>query len=128
MWSKASSQEAAATILFSLALLHTFAASFLGSLSKRFPKDSVRERTLHLLSEVEVVFGLWATVYILFRIILEGAHPVLASMEETRFSEAIFVFVIMIVASTKPIIFIVEKIITALAFGGAFGKGFAREA
>jgi hypothetical protein len=45
------------TILFALALLHTFCVSYFAKLSHKYPKGSAAESFFHLLAEVEVVFG-----------------------------------------------------------------------
>ena len=57
------------TLLFALAVAHTFAVKQFQSLARRFPEGSIRENLFHLLGEVEVVFGFWAgiIVYLLQR-------------------------------------------------------------
>lgn len=51
--------EILATVVFAVAVLHTFAAKQLERLSHRLPRHA---GLLHLLAEVEVVFGFWAIV------------------------------------------------------------------
>jgi hypothetical protein len=53
--------ELIAGSLFAVALLHTFTAKQIERLAHRFPRHA---GLLHLLGEVEVVFGLWAIVLI----------------------------------------------------------------
>lgn len=54
------STEILATILFAIAVLHTFLVQRFQHLALKFPEGSVGENFLHLLGEVEIVFGLWA--------------------------------------------------------------------
>jgi len=49
------------TGLFAIALIHTFCAKFFEVLAHRSPRHA---GLLHLLGEVEVVFGFWAFVFI----------------------------------------------------------------
>ena len=50
-----------AAAIFGMALLHTFAARLFERLSHRYPRHA---GLLHLLGEVEVVFGFWAIVLV----------------------------------------------------------------
>lgn len=107
--------EIAAAILFGLAVLHTFSCSRILHLAHRFPKDSVPSNVLHLLGEVEVVFGFWAVL--LFGVIAfhSGADAAIHYIEERNFTEPLFVFAIMIVAATRPIIDFSTRALLALA-------------
>jgi hypothetical protein len=55
-----SATEVLATVLFGLAVLHSFCVKRFAHWAHRFPAGSVREHLLHFLAETEVVFGLWA--------------------------------------------------------------------
>ena len=57
--------EIAATVLFVLAVLHTFAVKYFARWAHKYPHGSIPENTLHFLAETEVVFGLWAAVLFL---------------------------------------------------------------
>ena len=50
------------TVIFLLAVLHTFFCPKLMHLSHTAPKASPRARILHILGEVELVFALWVVV------------------------------------------------------------------
>src|SRR6476469_743237 len=50
-----------ATAFFGVALLHTFSANRIHHLARRWPRHA---GLLHLLGEVEVVFGFWAMLLI----------------------------------------------------------------
>ena len=111
-----SALEIAATICFVLALLHTFSVKkFQHIAHSRFKEGSVGENFFHLLGEVEVVFGLWAAVYILIAWITTGSSTALARLESLNFTEPLFVFVIMVACATKPVLTFAEKLIEAVA-------------
>lgn len=105
--------ELAAAILFAIALIHTFSAQYFEVLAHRQPKHA---KLWHLIGEVEIVFGLWAIVLITVFIALEGSHAATAYVDERNYSEPLFVFAIMVVAASKPI----------LTLAGGIAKGFAR--
>ncbi|MGE0631766.1 MAG: putative Na+/H+ antiporter [Pseudobdellovibrionaceae bacterium] len=100
-----------ATVCFALAVLHTFSVNFFLNLSHRYPEGSVGENLFHLLGEVEVVFGIWAGIFILFFMIAAGTAPAITYLEGRNFTEPMFVFVIMAVCASKPILELSERII-----------------
>ena len=71
-----------ATVCFALAIVHTFSASLLRKWAARFSAGTVAENALHLLGEVEVVFGLWAGIYLLALSLTEGPAQSLAYLEQ----------------------------------------------
>lgn len=95
--------ECVATACFIIAVLHTFATKFFAELAHRFPRGSVSENFFHFLSEVEVVFGFWAFVFIVVLSGLESTDDAVHYLEGVQFTEAAFVFVIMAMASTRPV-------------------------
>ncbi len=96
--------ESLATSLFALAVIHTFMCSRFQHLAHRFPKGSVAENVFHLLGEVEVVFGVWAAVLIAALSALLSPTEAVRYAESLNFTEPMFVFAVMTVAATKPII------------------------
>ena len=87
-----------ATTFFALAIFHTFVSAKIGHLAHRFPKDSPKERLLHLLGEVEVVFGLWATAFLIVMCFMTGINSTVTYVESLNFTEPAFVFVVMAMA------------------------------
>lgn len=87
--------------LFFLAILHTFCAKFFERLAHNAP---THRGILHLLSEVEVVFGLWAFVLMVAIYALEGASVATQYIDSRNFTEPMFVFAIMVIAGTRPIL------------------------
>jgi hypothetical protein len=105
--------EYVSTFFFAFALLHTFLVSYFAKLSHKFEKGSGAEAFFHLLSEVEVVFGFWAFIFLASWATLGGLKPVIEYQESLNLTEPLFIFCIMIMSSTRPVITIARKIILA---------------
>jgi len=93
--------EIIAATLFAVALIHTFSAKQFERLSRRFPRHA---GLFHLLGEVEVVFGLWAVVLVLAMALVAGGAEALAYAESRKYTEPLFVLVVMVVAASRPIL------------------------
>ncbi len=119
------------TLIFLLAVSHTFLCNKFTALAHRLehqhelkrekgevPRTSVshRARLMHFLGEVEVVFGMWA-VLLLFTVVIffNWSTAVDYVTHEVDFTEAIFVFVIMTLASTRPILKLAEAAMQRVA-------------
>ena len=98
--------------LFGLALLHTFCAKQFEVLAHRHPRHA---GLLHLLGEVEVVFGFWAFVLIATMALLAGGGQAIAYAESLQYTEPLFVFVVMVVAASRPVLSAVQTLLGALA-------------
>jgi hypothetical protein len=101
-----------AAAIFGIALAHTFAAKQLERLSHRFPRHA---GLFHLLGEVEVVFGFWAMVLIGAMALLSGGSTALEYAESRNYTEPLFVFVVMVIAASKPVLATVMMLVNALA-------------
>jgi hypothetical protein len=126
-----------ATLIFLLAIVHTFLTSKFLRISHRWAerhkerikrgevsRDSVHHgaRLMHFLGEVEVVFGLWAVPLVIAIIAFYDWGTAVHYLGETvNFTEAAFVVVIMTLAATRPILRLSENIIQRVAamFGGS---------
>ncbi len=100
------------TVLFAVALVHTFSTSFFARMAERFPRH---EGSLHLLAEVEVVFGFWALVLVVFMLATSGKEEAAAYLDSRNFTEPLFVFAIMVVAGSRPILELVKLIVNGLS-------------
>ncbi len=108
--------ELLGTVLFGLAVLHSFCVKRFAHWAHRFPPGSVRENLLHFLAETEVVFGLWAATLFLGIAALKGSFSDAAKyIESLNFTEPKFVFVIMVVAATRPVVTLAEALISLAA-------------
>jgi len=95
------SVEVVATVLFAVAILHTFSTKYFEHLAHSQPDHA---GLWHLLGEVEVVFGLWAMVLVLAMAALQGSGQAVAYLESCNYTEALFVFVIMVMAASRPVL------------------------
>ncbi|NTV09354.1 MAG: hypothetical protein HGA47_01085 [Zoogloea sp.] len=107
-----SSVEIVAAVLFCVAVLHTFLTKHFERLARLQPGHA---GLWHLLGEVEVVFGFWAFVLLAFMALASGGRATVAYAEGLDFTEPMFVFVIMVVAASKPVIDFGKLIVRALA-------------
>src|SRR5690349_4458014 len=101
-----------AAVLLGIALVHTFTARQFERLANRFPAHA---GLFHLLGEIEVVFGFWAIVLVLLLAAIQGPGAALAYAESRQYTEPLFVFVVMVVAATRPILQGVRSAVHALA-------------
>jgi len=103
------------TILFALAVLHTFSIKVFQRLALKFPEGSVQENLFHLLGEVEIVFGLWAAFLVVGIALLSSGQQAIQYIENTNFTEPIFVFAIMAVAATRPVLDFANGLLAGIA-------------
>lgn len=134
----------AATVIFFLAILHTFACGWFTRLAHRFehrhqevlktrdgfgdgPADAVAEVSFrgtlfHFLGEVEAVFGLWVLA-----LVAAATHYhswtdfKLYVGQDCQFTEPLFVVVIMAIAASRPVLRCAERML-ALAAGLGHGS------
>lgn len=87
--------------LFGVAIIHTFSTKFFEHLAHARPTHS---GLWHLLGEVEVVFGFWALVLVVAMFATDGAQVATHYVDSRNFTEPMFVFAIMVIAGTRPIL------------------------
>ena len=108
----ATTPEIIAAVIFAVAVLHTFSTKFFAHLAHIQPRHA---GLWHLLAEVEVVFGFWAFILITVLVFLSGKDAAVAYLEARNFTEPVFVFVIMVIAASRPILHTVMTIVRLLA-------------
>lgn len=128
-----------ASIIFFLAVVHTFLASKFNQMAHRFEAVH-RERTsshnkvyvegrdpvsfkatlFHFLGEVEAIFGIWLIPLLISLVIMEPEGLTIAAfyVDTRNYTEAIFVVVIMAIASSRPVIQIAESCMRRVAMIG----------
>lgn len=132
-----------ATIIFILAIVHTFLAAKFREWAHHVeaahraklpvrPSDKdeasgeIREvsfggQILHFFGEIEAIFGIWALVLALAIIVRKGWPTVVDYIgHQVNFTEAMFVVVIMAMASTRPVLVFAEQCLRAVA---GIGRG-----
>ena len=120
-----SPSEILATIFFACAVVHTFSASLFEGIARRFQKQSIPYNLFHFMGEVEVVFGLWAALFLVGYTFMDGfaiydsTHQLIGGalhyLENRNFTEPAFIFVIMAMSGTRPVILMAEKCIRIVA-------------
>ena len=132
--------EYVATLLFALAILHTFVVKQFAKLAHKYPEGSIMENLFHFLAETEIVFGVWAAVLFFAIVVMKfSIHAAVEYVESLNYTEPKFVLVVMVVAATRPVVNLAETIIlfiarllplketvsfyiAALSFGALFGS------
>ncbi len=132
----------AATLIFLMAILHTFVAPKFQQLAHHLEqahRQKLKEEKFrilhpeqrmpvsftstlcHFLGEVEVVFGLWIIPFAFICNHYYSMEDFLLYIDrDTSFTEPLFVAVVMVVASSRPIYRLAEN---TLKFGASIGKG-----
>lgn len=104
--------EIVAAAVFGLAVLHTFAAKQFERHAHRIPRHA---GLLHLFGEVEIVFGLWAIVLMAAMAWLNSADDAVTYIESQDYAEPLFVFAIMVVAASKPVMYATSRVVDGIA-------------
>jgi predicted cation transporter len=103
------------TIFFTLAIIHTFVAPKIAEFGHHYDHHSWQNKLFHFLGEVECAFAIWSIFFFIFLGITSGFFSVVDYFDKTNFTEPAFVFVIMFMASTKPVIRLTEIVIINLS-------------
>lgn len=96
-----SAMQIVASVLFALAVVHTFSTRFFEHLAHI---NRAHAGLWHLLGEVEVVFGIWALALLAFMSAHVDAAQAIAYLEGQSFREPAFIFVIMVIAASRPVL------------------------
>ena len=123
------------TILFFLAITHSMLVSAIQKIAHKFEKNhqlliekgkrdknshSIGASLFHLISEVEVVFGLWSVALIICIAIYFNWDTAVYYVNSLHYTEPLFIIVIMCIASSRPIVKLFEVLLGKLVklFGG----------
>ncbi len=138
----------AATVIFVLAVLHTFVAGFFNRWAHKIeeehaeriqreqrtaadkPQDDAKDdvsfsaTVLHFLGEVEAIFGIWALALVGAGIWFHSWEDVKLYLgHDVNFTEPMFVVVIMAIAASRPVVRFAENglAVVAKVFGDTIG-------
>lgn len=100
--------------IFALAVLHTFSSAYF---LRRAHHSRHHAGLWHLLGEVEVVFGFWALVLVCVMALMTDQKQAVHYLESRNFTEPLFVFVILVIAGTRPVQWSVQQLVSRLAHG-----------
>lgn len=104
--------EIVGAVLFAVAVAHTFLTKHFEHLARWQPSHA---GIWHLLGEVEAVFGFWAMVFIIYLAAYSGTQAAVQYLEGLKFTEPMFVFVVMVIAASKPILDLASLLTMGLA-------------
>ncbi len=131
--------NAVATVIFALAVLHTFLSAKIRhwayvveerhlacQKARPQPKDSDADgrpdevgfwgQILHFFGEVEAIFGIWAMVLGVAIVSTKGLDTAIHYIgEHVSYTEPIFVVIIMTLASTRPVLRLAEQCLRVVA-------------
>src|SRR5688572_20416894 len=103
--------EVTGAALFALAVLHTFSTRYFEHLAHT---RTAHAGVWHLLGEVEAVFGFWAFVLVLFMALAYGWGTSSRYLDSLHFTEPMFVFVIMVIAASRPVMQLARDTVNAV--------------
>src|SRR4051812_4568089 len=103
--------EVTGAALFALAVIHTFSTRYFEHLAHT---RTAHAGVWHLMGEVETVFGFWAFVLLLFMALAYGWGTSSEYLDSLRFTEPMFVFVIMVIAASRPVMQLAGDIVHAI--------------
>ena len=109
-------------VLFGVAVAHTFSTKYFERMAHRRPAHA---GVWHLLAEVEVVFGFWAMVLIFAIASLQGLSAATAYLDARNFTEPMFVFAVMVVAASRPVLNLARAGVKGLARFVPASEGFS---
>ena len=123
-----------ATLIFFLAIIHTFAA---GPIMQRAHREehlhaqrvqddkrrfhggkapvSFKATALHFFGEVEAIFGIWVLPLLATITIFHGWHGATDYIDSRNFTEPLFVVVIMAIAASRPVVVFAEGALRSVA-------------
>ncbi|MDR1906702.1 MAG: putative Na+/H+ antiporter [Puniceicoccales bacterium] len=108
-----------ATLIFFLAIIHTFFAPYFSNLAHRFhrntPKDKMLATLFHFLGEVEVIFSLWIIPLAITIFAFYDWHAITTYFASVSYVEPLFIVVIMAIASSKPVLFFAKTCMEKVA-------------
>jgi hypothetical protein len=108
--------------LFAVALVHTFSTKFFERMARSRPDHA---GLWHLFGEVEVVFGFWAMILVTIMALLLGRQAATDYLDSRKFTEPMFVFAIMVVAGSRPVLDIARSGVDLIAAYIPFRGGMA---
>ncbi len=108
--------------IFAIAVLHTFSTGLFERMAHRQPRHA---GVWHLLGEVEVVFGFWAMVLVLCMFVTDGKEAATRYLDGRNFTEPMFVFAIMVIAGTRPVLQFAARTVAFLACHLPFNPNIA---
>ncbi len=99
-------------VVLILAIFTTFFYGYFVTMSNRY---KIHSRFFHLISEVEVIFFIWAIFLVVTLCFLQGKDLTFEYINDLKFIEPIFMFCIMIISSSNPITEFFNKLVVVFS-------------
>lgn len=96
--------EVLGALFLALAVAHSFLVGSIRNYEKSFHGPKAFKHFLHLMSEIEVVFGFWAALFVVTFGMRLGLATAIEYVENVNFTEPLFVFAIMVLCSSEPVL------------------------
>lgn len=115
-----------ATIIFALAVVHTFLSPWLHKTSLRL-REQKKARLKHsnfyhfssevlfLLSEIEVIFGIWLIPLLIGMVLITSTQQTIQFLQSHDYTDALYIMVILVIVASRPIITFMERILEVVA-------------
>lgn len=104
------------TIFFFAAVLHTFLVNVIQGFAYKFDTKSVLHRIFLFLGEVEIVFGFWALLFLICLSVNKlDLKVTIDYLEKRDFTEVVFVFVMMCMSYTQPVMHLAKTFINIIS-------------
>jgi hypothetical protein len=131
LWMRANLFNVVATLIFFLAIVHTFLSSKFMAIAHRLEHEHEERQSrgeadaksvshgaelFHFLGEVEAIFGIWAIALVTAIIVFfDWSTAKYYLNHRVNFTEPLFVVVIMTLAATRPILKLSESVMQKIA-------------
>ena len=102
--------EIVGSVLFGLAILHSFLIQKVHILARRVSNRTLA-RGLFYFSEIELVFAIWAVLLFTWIGFFSGADVLFQYIKNLHFGEPLFVFFILLLTATRPVLVFAQAII-----------------
>ncbi len=117
------------TFIFFIAVIHTFLTPTLFTWSQHLKRLKTKQRSrwrfyhfasemVYLLSEVEVVFGIWLIPLLIGYVAFFNWSAMVSYLNSRDYTQALYIMVIVVVIGSRPIIVCVEKFLMWIARAG----------
>lgn len=107
--------EVLGALFLALAVAHSFLVGPLRNYERSFQGPRALKHFLHLMSEIEVVFGFWASLFVIAFGLRFGAGGAVQYLEQINFTEPLFVLAIMVLCSSEPVLRSARAFLTTVA-------------
>jgi Na+/H+ antiporter NhaD/arsenite permease-like protein len=111
--------EVLSTFFFAAAMLHSFSTGFFAGLAHKYESKKILYTILHWLAEVELVFIIWSVVFLCYWAASESAAAPVQYLRVLNVTEPLFIFCIMLVSSTRPVVTATRRVLLWISLQGA---------